>query len=79
MKETVVMLSFVFIELTLLVTVGGHQAVNPLKDAASPHEHEHHRPPVQQQQQQHHGTAPPPAQHHQSARGIDRNAVHNQE
>ena len=78
MKETVVILSFLVVKLTLLVTVSGHQAVNPLKDAASlPHEHQHTHKPVQQQQQ--HGPAHPGTEHHHPARGIDRNAVHNQQ
>jgi len=72
MKETVV-LSFL-VELTLLMTVSSHEAVNPLTDnTGSLHPH-HHQQQVrhQQQQQQPH--------HHQSAHGgIDRNAVHNQE
>jgi len=79
MKETLVILSFVIVKLTLLVTVSGHQAVNPLKEAAaSPHEHQHTHQQVHHQQQQH-GAAHPATQHHQPARGIDRNAVHNQE
>jgi len=69
MKETIV-LSVLIVELTLLMTVSSHEAVNPLTDnTGSIHPH-HHQQQVRQQQQQ----------HHQSAHGgIDRNAVHNQE
>jgi len=78
MKETVVVLSFLIVKLTLLATVSCHQAVNPLKDAgSSAHQHQHTHEQVHQQQQREpvqRGT-----QHHPAGRGIDRNAVHDQE
>jgi len=78
MKETVVVLSFLIVKLTLFATVSCHQAVNPLKDAgASAHQHQHPHEQVHQQQQREavqRGT-----QHQPAGRGIDRNAVHDQE
>jgi len=79
------MLLFIVIEMTLLMTVSGHQAVNPLTDnAGSEHQHQHHvqmkqhhEQKPQQQQQQQHGSVHPAAAAH--GHGFDRNAVHNQQ
>jgi len=79
MKETV-MLSCMIVKLTLVVTVSSHEAVNPLMDNTASqhhHQHEHHFEQVKQQQQ--HEPVHPAAEHHQSARGIDRNAVRDQQ
>jgi len=75
MSDTAI-LSFLAVELTLLLTVASHQAVNPLKDSAQPHHVHHHQPP----QQKNHA----PAQHaagaqHHTAHVMDRNSVHNQQ
>jgi len=75
MKDSVAVL-FLLVKLTLLAAVSSHQAVNPLKDAASS-EHMHHHPHPHQEKEQQRAAPPPPAGHH--PHGFDRNAVQNQQ